>query len=729
MRTSSLDDAEAKENAKLALAEALGDLQKTMGPDARISANASVLDANSPQPNLLGVWHGHYEDNATNTGPNYDQIKGEPPADVDNTGFIQWLSSGNNTALNRPDTTVTDGVQLIGDETTDNENNHVFSEPVNVDNGGRYAWHVFDESQKANISVITTVPTNNNEEISAVNSSGQPGYQFSTNFASLDGIISDEADKLATLDTLELVDNTLSLNRTDAFFTLTEKSRSLLVNPASGGYQTDLSLLFGAGSLPNTFTPTYIYSNSMTPVATRPLRSATAMPIASPDPTWELLYSHYQMYNSPLLNGAGANVSLDTSDEELYIKDAGWDVINNPVKSPNARISEEQQIHPILSNAQFIISGISSEESLLAARDEDFVYVMIDMMFTFWNPYNVPLVMDGYEVDMYNFPLGMDIYHRDTTTNVETQLNKHPVLQSNFINDSTAVTNSTGQRTFYRARLKGPYTLQPGEFLTLMPDGTAIPGANRNNQNSVSTFIHQGRSIGEGNLYSTTLSREAGFGQARLLIDPSTGAISGEDLDGNSTGTVYNDPGNEILFSVFPMKFPLDTVNMPELNDTAIDFHLKIYKVKEDPDTGQLYTDDQITFDPTGKNSNIDDPIYGLDPLRIQVGSVELNLSSQAELENNLPSYGRSELPPFTMANPTGRLDTDTKSPFLVASLRLKTELDSSVTHNPANGSPWLHNGITNMYFTDGVPRDDDSTGQLTAQSNHQYELTWEPST
>ncbi|MEO5915122.1 MAG: hypothetical protein ABIS50_12880 [Luteolibacter sp.] len=48
--------AEAKANARLALMQAIGQLQKTMGPDQRISATAEILRKDVKQPHWTGVW-------------------------------------------------------------------------------------------------------------------------------------------------------------------------------------------------------------------------------------------------------------------------------------------------------------------------------------------------------------------------------------------------------------------------------------------------------------------------------------------------------------------------------------------------------------------------------------------------------------------------------------------------------------------------------------------------
>ena len=52
----SASQALANSNARLALMLAIGDLQKHLGPDQRISATASVFNASAQQPNADGAW-------------------------------------------------------------------------------------------------------------------------------------------------------------------------------------------------------------------------------------------------------------------------------------------------------------------------------------------------------------------------------------------------------------------------------------------------------------------------------------------------------------------------------------------------------------------------------------------------------------------------------------------------------------------------------------------------
>src|SRR6478735_9483961 len=87
------DMAMARANARVALMLAIGQLQKEMGPDQRISVPAAILDTNPAtadadgvaNPHYTGVWQAAPEATVTNMGD-------APPSR--NQYFRNWLVSG-----------------------------------------------------------------------------------------------------------------------------------------------------------------------------------------------------------------------------------------------------------------------------------------------------------------------------------------------------------------------------------------------------------------------------------------------------------------------------------------------------------------------------------------------------------------------------------------------------------------------------------------------------------
>jgi Tfp pilus assembly protein PilV len=126
--------AQARQNAIAAMGQALGELQKNMGPDQRVSAPASILDSTGTdntniiqrikQPNWTGAWLTTRETTVSGTTPAID-ISGSSsqviPSDYYDSGpngfkakhFLRWLVSAplnNNQTLDggAPPVTITD---------------------------------------------------------------------------------------------------------------------------------------------------------------------------------------------------------------------------------------------------------------------------------------------------------------------------------------------------------------------------------------------------------------------------------------------------------------------------------------------------------------------------------------------------------------------------------------------------------------------------------------------
>ena len=158
----STDQARAKANARLALVMAIGNLQKQLGPDQRVSAPASQENASS-QPHWTGVWSTLAAD-GTSLWPRDDANGGL--SDLRDPNRIKsvrrWLVSGNDLATNfTPNSPLdtTNAVTLVDRGTLGSQAtaaDMVKVPLVNLANApgqrGRYAYWIGDEGIKANIA-------------------------------------------------------------------------------------------------------------------------------------------------------------------------------------------------------------------------------------------------------------------------------------------------------------------------------------------------------------------------------------------------------------------------------------------------------------------------------------------------------------------------------------------------------------------------------------------------
>ena len=707
-----LQQMEAEQAALLGLQLALGELQKTAGPDQRVTATADILStATLNQPHLLGVWKSFTQSNTDTTPIDYSAQK--------NGDFIQWLSSA--TAANKILRTYPAGdpiapvVKLVDTGTVsapidpNDPSNFISASAIDIDvsnamgGTGKYAWQVFDESQKANLTLNEVTPVTDAERITNLGTGGTPGFRIDATYADLESLSNADRDKLISLDSSVVAP--FDPVAKSAFHYLTTGSKSLLVDVANGGFQKDLSLLFENATLPDAYKDRHIYSESNTPLVPAPTRfggggnSAFAEPIPSPDPTWSLLHSHYKLYRSV---SSESKYTVQASNNARFLPGVGYDTITNPVKDPNPDFFDQQQLLPVISNAQFVFS--------ITPQNVGTVYVqfVIDTVVTLWNPYDVNLEFSDMEIEFYRFPLQVEFFRNGTL------MTTGPVHIANMFNAGNLGTGEVwgAQNTIpYRARIQGALqgdtiTLKPGEYKVFSP----ATAANH----------HQNWHYLRGMILREGWDPYAGGVSARLILKDDNNANIGINRNGvGRTAFIIAEPGDVYSVEVSSSKVnsSINSSSFLETNDQEIAAYLKVFQ----RDGGSLIN-----------TSGLGNVKRQLDQSRTQIGAIELDLSDAA-MANQLPTYGPNDMSQLTIPADITTIDGNIlngKVPFLIASLRLKTEQDSNDLSGNPNASQWLHNGITNSYFSTGIT---DNSGNLVDQNEHekthQYELTWEPMT
>jgi hypothetical protein len=156
-RSQKLDvtQSEARENARLALALAIGQLQETMGPDTRVSASSGLVTEDG-QRHWTGVWDTHAPDGLPwvrrdpTTGGLIDQRTTDGYRREE--WVMRWLVSGNS----GPDERQGGGVSLVGGgsvEKPDQEGVVVPAIQISREGRkGRLAWWTGDLGQRANLA-------------------------------------------------------------------------------------------------------------------------------------------------------------------------------------------------------------------------------------------------------------------------------------------------------------------------------------------------------------------------------------------------------------------------------------------------------------------------------------------------------------------------------------------------------------------------------------------------
>lgn len=305
LRTSAQGSAEAKAraNAKLALMVALGELQKEMGPDQRISANSAITsNASVPNPNWTGVWDSWIAGNLSNApvNPNYPsagnsahQTLGSqadsvmhPDYQQKSKHFRRWLLSlapsdvANITTPSGPalqgktmPQPADDAVQLVGlgslgksGLATDFVSARLLDVKSNSNqNGsnGRYAWWVGDESQKARIMEDSYQSQGSLTMAERLFRQEAPASMGNTSITGLDKMNNEtQLAKVASKGTIQLANGVTPENAQLRFHDITTSSTGILADVREGGLKRDLNTILERKIDPNevyNFTPVLEY--------------------------------------------------------------------------------------------------------------------------------------------------------------------------------------------------------------------------------------------------------------------------------------------------------------------------------------------------------------------------------------------------------------------------------------------------------------------------------------
>ncbi|SHJ93793.1 hypothetical protein SAMN02745181_2824 [Rubritalea squalenifaciens DSM 18772] len=269
----------AKANARLALSIAIGELQKSMGPDQRVSFEASLLDKTPETSTIDGVKQPHWTATQLTTWDDsgtpiiYRNDIGEadkaglldrrtPAIEKDpqwrETRIQQWLVSqaSNNTVDPRDfDSKSTPSIELVSSRVGPSGSIHNSVEVPKVsipskNNPGEMGWWIGSENIKAHVSLKSPDRSDLEKLNLAGNASSaimDPSGRSRLADENFSKTISHEQYQLA----LENPDpNRENIDYRQLFHSVTPHSQSLLVNTLNGGLRKDLSVFIHEGEQP-----------------------------------------------------------------------------------------------------------------------------------------------------------------------------------------------------------------------------------------------------------------------------------------------------------------------------------------------------------------------------------------------------------------------------------------------------------------------------------------------
>jgi len=447
--------ATARGNARLALMLAIGDLQKTLGPDQRVTANSSLLKANATaamaNESWVGVWR---TDGFVTDKPGTKMIRSNGSGYLDartNAAFdpkkqaLAWLVSG--TGLD-PTVALNDTNSVEIRKGTRSVRAPIVS--LNAKGNGRMAYWVSDESVKSKLNLVDPYLSTQPDLANA----GSGGYSrvtaplaqdSSVFFAGATATSEEEASKLLSSRQIELsslakgqsIETTKQKVR-DKADDFTMYSRSVLSDPVAGGMKADLSAYLEDGTVAALGTLKGV-KDSDGIISDLPNRTLAG-------PKFGMLRNWYALRNQ-----------ITGTLKDRVIPDqlpATTSASNAKITDPGAAFIKPL-IQPVMTEAVYYLRHVINTQST-PARMTELIYPRVVL----WNPFNSKLKTSGHVVH-FDFRLN----HNAVVgwTNAQTNASESKTINLNL--------NFSYSPAQHLAFYVPPTEFEPGEALCFTSGG------------------------------------------------------------------------------------------------------------------------------------------------------------------------------------------------------------------------------------------------------------------
>lgn len=412
----------ARANARLAMVLAIGDLQKKLGPDQRISAPASLVERDAPL-GVTGAWSASLIDEL---GKDYDAkedkflgwlASSSLKSDREKMGDLPYESPGDE------DTALLLGNGSLGNrETLKSDDMRIAAHKAPVKTGkigGSIAWMTFDESVKSRMDLYDARTLT--EPIASMARAGSAARDGVFALDQLESVKPDAAQsgRMVSLETAVLVTGAdeLPAYRPD----LTTWSVSLQTDPVTGGLKKDLSSLFSRGLSADE--------------AKLKLYAENELQTGDSDPSMGLLAGYHDLYKK--LGVAANNVSPGPGAVAAQVPRSYRPTIYDratKTEKPNRLPPPSPILVPSIVRVDIIFSLVTRDVhggragGLRASGFPYMLHLMYLPVVTLHNPYDVPLVFESMKVSFKDIPIGFQylVNNRPLTTGM-VPLNSHYV--------------------------------------------------------------------------------------------------------------------------------------------------------------------------------------------------------------------------------------------------------------------------------------------------------------
>lgn len=502
LRSSSQEiaQAEARANARLGLMIAIGELQKHMGPDRRISARAEILDANPgteetdgvSNPHYLGVWDSW--DSWLTDKKGTLSIKDTYKPGRDPSLFRSWLvshpdSGKYETAIDS--TPATDWVELCGKNTAGPDvANHVKARRIPLRGGGKldgnYAWWVSDESLKARIDLK---PRDDASTIASAqilaSHTGRTGIEKMTAMSGFD-TRPESLAKMITTGQAGIGDGGAGVS--EHFHDLTAYSLGLLTDVRSGGFKSDINLAFESNVVPEGMGVAQLFGNRPFDAPIRPMTGELAKitpqnPYVAPM-SWRQMREYYRVYREFPEDGGKKHPirwTGSTPETPRYVTQKA---------SMHLDVMGYQR-EPVLLRLNWVLATHSKTNPSMPGGVE--YQILAIPVIHLWNPYNVAMRIKSKEISyLGSMFASISMWHKVYRGSNKIEEGIFPSSNINGANLNTTIFQS--QSGYNMVISENPATkdvvFEPGQVRVFSTDveATNQAGGGQNNVN-IRSFI------------------------------------------------------------------------------------------------------------------------------------------------------------------------------------------------------------------------------------------------
>jgi hypothetical protein len=410
--------AAARANARLAMMIAIGELQKSLGPDQAITATSGILNKEPKKAGLMGVWDSW----------DFDLTKSNDYKTRKSDRFKGWLVSAQNPEdaedVDFGDTAWDDNsITMAGEKSFGGElpkSGPIVAGRVPVNENGKskgaFAWYVSDESVKARANLYRDPGLNktvaqkrallagHRPDLSVIESDKGKKLDFLPNDYNDSSYkkANEASKKVASFNQLDLsLGSEASVDASPFRNDVSPYSMGVLADVRNGGLKQDLSSIFELSNSSTNIQLPKFYAKA----DNRRLYSSTHGITGQSDPKWTQLASCYNIFKD--IKNPDVTPKLDLAPEPFDIDESSNFLPDTPNKFTPM---------PVVAKAQILMTYLNTQNHSLpvapAAQIQGYqAFICYAPIVTLHNPYNVELSFDILEVDIKSIPIGIKANH------------------------------------------------------------------------------------------------------------------------------------------------------------------------------------------------------------------------------------------------------------------------------------------------------------------------------